>query len=54
MYSEKEILDALNVLKNMCATTENCKDCPVGDDGHCTIRGYSPADWDIGDENDEK
>lgn len=55
-HTKKEILDALKVIKDVCADTESCSRCPFGKDNtisSCRITRVVPADWDIDDEEQE-
>lgn len=51
MHSEKEILDALNVIKEVCEKSVYCKDCPLrkemnnGANGSCAMFENSPRNW---------
>lgn len=46
-HSKDEILQALKVIKDVCAT-HHCQDCPFADDeAVCVINGTNPNDWVI-------
>lgn len=48
-HSEKEIIDALNVIKNVCNEYECHADCPFNDGYNCVINELEPYNWNIVD-----
>jgi hypothetical protein len=50
-YTEKEILDALHLIKYLCTTyykSNLCKDCPFSNKtGDCMIHKEFPDNWSI-------
>lgn len=50
-YSHKEILEALNIIHEICLNT-SCSKCPFTRDGECEITLNAPDDWDIKDEDE--
>jgi hypothetical protein len=48
MRSREEILNALNIMKEVCEEAISCLACPLGDkDGICVIQegGLNPCEW---------
>lgn len=46
-HTKEEILNALQIIKDECTSTE-CQKCPFGyNGGGCAIQDYPPADWQI-------
>lgn len=56
MHSEKEILDALNVIKEVCEKSVYCKDCPLRNKeinnvvSGCALFESSPSNWKLSEE----
>lgn len=47
-YTEKEILDALHLIKDLCTTYNLCKDCPFSNKtDDCLIHKEFPDMWNI-------
>lgn len=50
-YTEKEILDALHLIKDLCTTyykANLCKDCPFSNTtGACMMHKEFPDNWSI-------
>lgn len=47
-YSEKEVINALKVIKEVCENTEMCRFCPLrnGYDS-CSLRSEIPSKWKL-------
>ncbi len=46
-YSNADVLDALDLIKNICIATYNCEDCPFMKNGSCYIKHVDPEKWEI-------
>ena len=47
-YTQKEILDLLIKIKEICESNNGCADCPFGRRGGiCKIVEKKPFDWEI-------
>lgn len=53
-YTEEEILNALKVIKEVCAEFENCPNCPfykftesLSWTADCVIRNKMPRRWEL-------
>ena len=47
-YTESEILEALNMIKDICDEQEDCETCPFADRVEvCHIQTKAPQDWDL-------
>lgn len=51
---KEEILDALETIKNVCVSRQNCEGCPLGDDDRCALMANPPCDWTIRNQNEWK
>lgn len=47
-HSEKEIIDALNVIQDVCGDMD-CYTCPFSRGAVCVINEVAPSEWDIVD-----
>jgi hypothetical protein len=53
MYTKQEIVNALNIIKNICKHNQECEECPFyakvpdWDEDSCLIEHGAPAYWDI-------
>lgn len=47
-YSEKEVIEALKVIKDICRH-EGCNTCPLSRGDVCVIQNVSPSSWEIAD-----
>lgn len=48
MKSEKEIVDALKTIQEVCGTSIDCIQCPLVDySGTCGVQNLEPANWKI-------
>ena len=45
-YTHEEILNALTVIKEVCAY-HNCNVCPFNGDNECNIGASNPCDWTL-------
>lgn len=46
-HTKEEILNALQIIKDECTSTE-CQNCPFGYNGdECAIQAFPPVDWQI-------
>lgn len=46
--AQEEIINALEVIKNVCRESDCCEDCPFGNVGEdCMITGGVPEQWNI-------
>ena len=49
--NEKEILNALKVIKNVCVTNNHedkgCEYCPFCSNGSCVIHSIYPDEWNL-------
>lgn len=50
-HSEKEIIDALNVIKDTCVESNCPRNCPFSISDECVIQGLQPALWEIEEVN---
>lgn len=48
-HSEKEIIDALKVIKSLCERNLCNDDCPFYDVSRCVIQNEVPNNWNIVD-----
>lgn len=48
-YSEKEIIDALNVIKDVCNDSGCNHNCPFHNDLFCVIQNVTPEVWSVAD-----
>lgn len=48
-YSNKQLYDALSLIKNICKDNSSCDDCPLCDEDRCKVsdEGNCPADWTL-------
>lgn len=46
-HGEKEIVDALNVIQDICLDNACNDECPFYDGYVCVIRDEKPNDWEI-------
>lgn len=51
IYSHKEILRALNIIREICQNT-SCSKCPFFSGIECEITLNTPDDWDIKNEDE--
>lgn len=52
-YTEREILQALNIIKDTCKEHECNYKCPFHDCHGCVINDDSPNSWDIVEYRDD-
>lgn len=54
-YNEKEIIQALNVIKTVCEDCSFCSQCPLRTSyDECQCAASSPAEWRIVDKQESK
>ena len=47
-HTQEEILKALQVLKDVCKESNNCKECPLGDhNNECCFENGNPAEIEL-------
>lgn len=45
-YTEAEIMEALDMIRDICHEQHDCEDCPFADrDADCRIQARAPEDW---------
>lgn len=47
MYSQEEILKALETIKNTCKHQDECEYCPLSKNTTCVLQDQPPQDWKI-------
>lgn len=53
MVNREEILDALELIRNICANCEDCENCPFCCEDFCVFRkGDTPESWRLNSKND--
>lgn len=49
----QKILDALELIRNICKDCEDCENCPFCCDDYCIfVEGNAPEDWKLNSKND--
>lgn len=46
-YTQKDIVDALNIIKSTCISYEHCVECPFIKYNKCMIIENCPDEWNL-------
>ena len=53
-YTQEEIINALKIIKETCASQDECNHCPFANKFHdCRVSEYQPSEWQLNDESTE-
>lgn len=47
MYSQEEILKALQTIQDTCEQYEDCETCPLSKNDFCVLQDHPPHEWRI-------